>query len=132
MFIARNGIAIYRKFKRRIRACCTLFPITKPKKKNTLHLCSYVCIKSREREEKCGLFQRNKKGNLFFFLFFSQLLLLVCIGKQKKETVGTFGFSSSLKGRICSEKRREREIRGKEPPQERHACLCVVPFLYVL
>ena len=88
-----------------------------------------------ERERtKCGLFQRNRKGNLFFFLFFSQLLMLVCIRKQKKETVGTFGFSSSLKGRICSEKirERERERRGKEPPQERHACLCVVPFLYVL
>ena len=100
--------------------------------KKQLYIHTYTLYTYREREEKCGIFQRNKRKESFFCL--SLKTFLFASGNKRKKLLfhdGSFGFSSSLKGRIWSEKGRERE-REARGPQERHACLCEVPLISLL
>ena len=59
--------------------------------KKQLYIHTYTLYTSRERErereEKCGIFQRNKRKESFVVSLSQDLLVLVCIWKQKKETV---------------------------------------------
>ena len=95
--------------------------------KKQLYIHTYTLYTYIEREEKCGIFQRNKRKESFFCL--SLKTFLFASGNKRKKLLfhdGSFGFSSSLKGRIWSEKGRERE-RGKRPTRE--TCLSVCsPF----
>lgn len=85
-----------------------------------------------EREEKCGLFQRNKKAN--FFLFEKAFVSLSipscsCLHPENKRNCSFMmaPLVSLLHWMVefGREKKREKEAKA---PQERHACLCVVPF----
>ena len=107
----------------------TLSHFQAKKKNNCTNTHGYIHL---EREEKYGLFLEKLKGNFIYLLkllsfSLSSFLFLFASRKQKNETVllhdGTFGFSSSLKGRVLSEKGIERE-RGKSPTK-RDMLVCV-------